>query len=65
MGKFRNYHQPHQILGSIIVLCLILQIGMGYLHQNYARLQRRTSILHAHIWAGRLILALGIVNTRL
>jgi hypothetical protein len=64
--QFRNFHEPHQILGALLLCCLLLQIAMGYWHhRNYLRVERRTLVSYIHIWVGRLVLVLGIANTRL
>ncbi|KAH8807111.1 hypothetical protein F5884DRAFT_879741 [Xylogone sp. PMI_703] len=62
---FRNFRDPHQILGLTILSCLLLQIIMGYRHHtNYKELKRRTLVSYGHIWVGWTILILGVVNTR-
>jgi hypothetical protein len=65
-NQFRNFHEPHQILGTFLLGCLILQIGVGYWHHiNYLQFKSRTNVSYAHIWMGRFVLVFGIVNTRL
>jgi sorbitol-specific phosphotransferase system component IIC len=42
---------------------MIAQPVLGWMHhRNYVKYQRRTTISHAHIWYGRGMMILGIVN---
>ncbi|KAL3421435.1 hypothetical protein PVAG01_07880 [Phlyctema vagabunda] len=71
-----TYHWTFQL--SLTAACLVtvilglafsgngVKILMGYLHHlNYRQLMRRTWVSYGHIWLGKLVLALGIVNTKL
>jgi hypothetical protein len=42
---------------------MIVQPVLGWMHhRNYVKYQRRTTISHAHIWYGRGIMIVGIIN---
>ena len=50
-------------MGTIVVALLGLQPILGWLHHQYfLKNQRRGLISHAHIWYGRILMILGIVN---
>lgn len=55
-----NYHP---ILGVVIFALIAFQPLLGYLHhRQYKRTQERTAVSHLHLWNGRLVIVLGIVN---
>lgn len=50
-------------MGTIICALLAVQPILGWLHHQYfLKNQRRGLISHAHIWYGRVLMVLGIVN---
>ncbi|GAO14667.1 uncharacterized protein UV8b_05263 [Ustilaginoidea virens] len=57
------FKQAHTRLG-IILCCLVgLQPVLGWLHhRHYVAHQRRGAVSHAHVWYGRAIIVLGVVN---
>ncbi|KAK0387583.1 hypothetical protein NLU13_3829 [Sarocladium strictum] len=57
------FDDTHMRLGTIVVALLGIQPILGWLHHTaYQRHQRRTFISHIHIWYGRILMALGIIN---
>lgn len=55
-----NYHP---ILGVVILALVAFQPLLGYLHhRQYKRTQARSTVSHLHLWNGRLLMVLGIVN---
>ncbi|RYO74351.1 hypothetical protein DL764_010876 [Monosporascus ibericus] len=53
----------HPIVGIVILALLFFQPIFGLLHHaNFKRLGRRTSWSHLHLWNGRAMVTLGIVN---
>ncbi|XMA17515.1 hypothetical protein WAI453_010306 [Rhynchosporium graminicola] len=64
--KFRDYLGMHQMLGGLVCCGLILQILSGYRHHvTFLRTIRKSWWSHGHIWLGRVVLTLGVVNTKL
>jgi hypothetical protein len=50
-------------MGTIVVALLGIQPILGWIHHSaYKRHQRRTFVSYVHIWYGRALMALGIVN---
>lgn len=50
-------------MGTIVVALLGLQPFLGWLqHRHYLRHQRRGIFGHVHIWYGRALMILGIIN---
>ncbi|PNP61021.1 hypothetical protein FNYG_14254 [Fusarium nygamai] len=51
------------IIGTVVCGLMVIQPILGGLHhRNFAKHQCRTGISHAHIWYGRALMILGIVN---
>jgi len=56
-----NTHHP--IIGIVVFVLLFLQPFLGFTHHAmFKKHQARTAVSHAHIWVGRIAIALGIVN---
>ena len=61
--EFMSFDEAHQILGIIVVVSLVLQALLGYLHhRNYQKSEQRTWVSHSHLWIGRGAIALGMFN---
>ncbi|GAB0138472.1 hypothetical protein EsDP_00006707 [Epichloe bromicola] len=57
------FMQAHTRLGVILCCLVSLQPVLGWLHhQHYVKHQRRGAVSHAHIWYGRALIILGMVN---
>lgn len=62
--QYDTFNQGHQIIGILVVVPLIIQALLGYIHhQNYKKTGQRTAVSHSHIWLGRAAIVLGMVNT--
>ncbi|KAF5599189.1 hypothetical protein FPCIR_2585 [Fusarium pseudocircinatum] len=57
------FSAPHVIIGTVVCGLMVIQPILGGLHhRNFVKHQRLTGISHAHIWYGRALMILGIVN---
>lgn len=57
-----NYNY-HPIIGIVLLLLVLVQPFLGWLHhRNFKRYLRRTVPSHLHLWNGRVLVILGIVN---
>ncbi|KAJ9142328.1 hypothetical protein NKR23_g7215 [Pleurostoma richardsiae] len=55
-----NYHP---IIGILVLVALIFQPLLGFIHHlKFKRVQRRQIWSHLHIWNGRIMVPLGIIN---
>lgn len=53
----------HPIIGLIVFLFLTIQPFAGVLHHNsYKKTHRRTITSYFHVWTGRLLIILGMIN---
>jgi hypothetical protein len=56
-------HEPHAIIGMILLVALLVMPLLGTLHHTvYKRLQRRSAWSYLHIFTGRAGIILGMVN---
>ncbi|CAM1506972.1 Fc.00g066130.m01.CDS01 [Cosmosporella sp. VM-42] len=57
------WNEEHVQIGTIVVVLMALQPVLGFLHhRQYVKHQQRGLFSHAHIWYGRILIVLGIVN---
>lgn len=50
-------------LGVIVCVLMILQPVLGWLHHmHFVKFGKRGAVSHVHLWYGRLLMLLGIVN---
>lgn len=61
--EYNAFDQGHQIIGILAVIALIFQALLGYQHhRNYKKTRQRTVVSHSHLWIGRAVIVLGMVN---
>ena len=61
--EYDTFNQGHQIIGILAVVALFIQALLGYQHhRNYKKTGQRTVVSHSHLWIGRAVIVLGIVN---
>ncbi|KAI5456672.1 hypothetical protein BGZ63DRAFT_417644 [Mariannaea sp. PMI_226] len=57
------WNNTHVKMGTIVCVLLIIQPILGWLHHlHFLKYRQRGLISHAHIWYGRVLMAIGIVN---
>ena len=62
--EYSSFSEAHQIIGIIAVAVLLVQAPLGYRHhQMYKAIGARTWVSHLHLWIGRSVIVLGMVNT--
>jgi hypothetical protein len=60
---FVSQGRTHTILGTVVVAAMAFQPVMGLLHhRHFVQNQGRGAVSHFHIWWGRLLMVLGIIN---
>ncbi|MCJ1453587.1 hypothetical protein MMC28_003934 [Mycoblastus sanguinarius] len=64
LAKTMNrFGDKHPIIGFVVVTLFVLQPSFGYIHHRvYWRVRKRTVWGVAHVWVGRTVLLLGIIN---
>jgi hypothetical protein len=57
------HNNTHTILGTVVVAALLIQPFLGYIHhRRYLSTRKATTWTHIHVWYGRVLLLLGIIN---
>ncbi|KAK4251800.1 hypothetical protein C7999DRAFT_10436 [Corynascus novoguineensis] len=57
------WNEPHAVFGAVVICLLGIQPVFGILHHlYYLRVQRRGLISYVHIWWGRILMVLGVIN---
>ncbi|SPN96842.1 related to cellobiose dehydrogenase [Cephalotrichum gorgonifer] len=57
------FKDGHTIFGTVVVSAMVLQPILGSLHHHYFKKNgTRSPVSYAHIWYGRVLMLLGIVN---
>lgn len=57
------FNNTHTLLGTAVTALLAIQPFLGYAHHAYyKKFQGRGIISHVHIWYGRALMILGIIN---
>jgi len=60
---YKSQGMTHTIFGTVIVALFILQPFIGLLHHyNYKKTNSRSQISYVHIWLGRIVIILAMVN---
>lgn len=55
--------QSHPILGLVIISLLVIQPFLGMVHHNvFKRTNQRSFWSSAHVWYGRVLITIGIIN---
>ncbi|KAI5243156.1 hypothetical protein E4T43_04305 [Aureobasidium subglaciale] len=61
--QIRRLDETHPIIGIVLFVLIFFQPFLGYIHHRlFKKYKRRTFWSYAHIWLGRIIITLGIVN---
>lgn len=59
----KSFNTPHQIIGILVFIFLLGQFVLGFMHhRKFKKTQKPTKLAPIHVWLGRLIIVLGIVN---
>ncbi|KAH8799435.1 hypothetical protein F5884DRAFT_686768 [Xylogone sp. PMI_703] len=62
-GGKQLWVRKHTTFGAVIVFCFLVQPLFGLIHHSqFKKVQRRGISGHIHIWYGRILIILAIVN---
>ncbi|KAH8652635.1 hypothetical protein BGZ60DRAFT_436224 [Tricladium varicosporioides] len=65
LAQYREllFNNTHTILGVVVVALLLLQPFLGIAHHHlYKKHSSRTAVSHVHIWYGRSLMLLAVIN---
>ncbi|KAI1755118.1 iron reductase domain protein [Xylaria castorea] len=58
-----NFSEHHTILGTVVVALFGVQPIGGYIqHRYWLKHEKRGLVSHGHVWYGRILMILGIIN---
>lgn len=59
----QQINDRHPVIGLVVICLLVFQPFLGVIHHNiFKRSNRRTFWSTAHVWFGRVLITLGIIN---
>lgn len=62
-NRSRNFNSAHQILGLLVFLALLAMPLLGHLnHRAFRNTGQPTKLAPVHVWLGRAVVLLGVVN---
>lgn len=62
-NRTKNFNSAHQILGLMVILLMIGQFVLGFMHHRmYKKTQAPTKLAPIHVWLGRIVIPAGIVD---
>ncbi|KAI1425039.1 hypothetical protein F5Y12DRAFT_749413 [Xylaria sp. FL1777] len=62
-NRSKKFNTPHQIIGILVFIFVIAQFMLGFLHHRiYKKTLQPTKMAPIHVWLGRLVILLGVVN---
>jgi hypothetical protein len=58
----KGFNTAHQLIGLIVTLLMVVQLGLGYAHHRiYKQTLKTTKIAPVHVWLGRILIIVGAV----
>ncbi|TVY94423.1 hypothetical protein LAWI1_G000753 [Lachnellula willkommii] len=62
-NRTKNFNSAHQILGLMVIVLMIGQFVVGFMHHRmYKKTQAPTKLAPIHVWLGRIVIIAGIVD---
>ncbi|KAI0108240.1 putative iron reductase domain protein [Daldinia grandis] len=62
-NRSKKVNTAHQVIGILIFIFIFAQFALGFLHhRNFKKTQQATKMAPIHVWMGRVIIVMGVVN---
>jgi hypothetical protein len=62
-AECKGLDEGHKIIGIVGFATLSVQAALGFVyHANYRKQQRKMWASHAHLWTGRAVIIVGMLN---
>ncbi|KAI1657188.1 putative iron reductase domain protein [Daldinia decipiens] len=62
-NRSKKVNTAHQVIGILIFIFIFAQFALGFLHhRNFKKTQQKTKMAPIHVWMGRVIIVMGVVN---
>jgi hypothetical protein len=63
-NRTRKFNSGHQIFGVIIIVALLVQAVLGFMHHRIFKMTNATTkMAPVHVWLGRIVIFGGIMNS--
>lgn len=62
-SQSKNFSSAHQVIGIFIFIFVLGQFALGFFHHRmYQKTQKPSKMAPIHVWLGRFIIVLGVIN---
>ncbi|ETS81642.1 hypothetical protein PFICI_06644 [Pestalotiopsis fici W106-1] len=62
-NRSKGFKSGHQVLGILLFIFVIGQFVLGFMHHRiYKKTQQPTKLAPVHVWMGRVIIPVGVIN---
>ncbi|KAI0007435.1 putative iron reductase domain protein [Xylariaceae sp. FL0662B] len=62
-NRSKKFNTAHQVIGILIFIFIFVQFTLGFLHhRTFKKTQQTTKLAPIHVWMGRVIMIMGVVN---
>lgn len=59
----KNFNNTHQIIGLVVTVCVVIQFALGFFHHRmYKKTKQPTPLSPFHVWIGRIVIPLAIID---
>ncbi|OTB14991.1 putative iron reductase domain protein [Daldinia sp. EC12] len=62
-NRSKKVNTAHQVIGILIFIFIFAQFALGFFHhRTFKKTQQTTKMAPIHVWMGRVIIVMGVVN---
>ncbi|KAK6085026.1 hypothetical protein SCUP234_03209 [Seiridium cupressi] len=62
-NRSKNFKDAHQVIGILLFIFVLAQFVLGFMHHRiYKKTQQPTKLAPVHVWMGRVIIPVGVIN---
>ncbi|KAI1085224.1 putative iron reductase domain protein [Whalleya microplaca] len=62
-NRSKKFNTAHQVIGILIFIFIFVQFTLGFLHhRKFKETQQTTKLAPIHVWMGRVVIVMGVVN---
>ncbi|KAI1467796.1 putative iron reductase domain protein [Daldinia caldariorum] len=62
-NRSKKVNSAHQVIGILIFIFIFAQFTLGFLHhRTFKKTQQTTKMAPIHVWMGRVIIVMGVIN---
>ncbi|KAK9801578.1 hypothetical protein SCARD494_00630 [Seiridium cardinale] len=62
-NRSKKFNDAHQVIGILLFIFVLAQFVLGFMHHRiYKKTQQPTKLAPVHVWMGRVIIPVGVIN---